>query len=462
MPPDVPSQGVTPQIPQGNVSGIRQSTSRTPARQAIHQIDISEDAEGHEQAFKLQLPFALGAGNMYRDAFLSVVQERCQIGTSEESSPADTRCAVRVGICCTGWVTTICIEAQSANNQILTDVLLSFGLSILSKSKQDESLQKEGLKLRERGLRNLREAIQKYVKAGEKNTDANMLAMTMLASAMAEILVNKSWETYNVHLKGVGALIEFAGPSALVTPVARDNFYGYRVIQTIFDFIHRKGSFFARPEWTDFPWKRQHPLAMNVLHMLTDIAVGIPVEMELFDSRTTHSQQDLETQLRKLLDLKLQLDDWESELSKASPSPIYTTTTVTVPNPLSKEMAFHNLGIANAFTFYTGVRVALLSLILQVTHASQSNIEQQKPKSTEFVDQVLEWSVVACQCINYFTNIERNTIGKLVCLFPLDMIWLAFWNLKTGFGIESRSHIVWCQQVADKFSRMGLPALRIR
>lgn len=69
------------------------------------------------------------------------------------------------------------------------------------------------------------------------------------------------------------------------------------------------------------------------------------------------------------------------------------------------------------------------------------------------------WSARAIRCVNAFDVLEPRTIGKLVCLFPLEMAWAPRHHLKRSHDAECEEPIRRCEELALEFKKKGLPAL---
>jgi hypothetical protein len=61
-----------------------------------------------------------------------------------------------------------------------------------------------------RALQSLRYTLTRY-QEGDMTISPTMLSLTALTCAISELIANKSWDNFNRHLLGVGALIFHGG-----------------------------------------------------------------------------------------------------------------------------------------------------------------------------------------------------------------------------------------------------------
>jgi hypothetical protein len=279
---------------------------------------------------------------------------------------------------------------------------------------------------------------------------------------MSELLVNKSWSGYALHLKGVGALIEDAGPDALTSRDSRDNFFGYRTAQVPFNFLERRGSFLSRPEWINFPWRDSVPRFNRLEDTLLDIAVQIPVQMELYDKTPNRTPAFNRRQLRKLNRIVAQLNQWKTDLFEKYSDSIYTTEAAAWEGLHSEYIKFRDDTVAAAFTLYAGIRIELFTFARRLAHDLQPHDSSAPLILKGAMQEGFKWSRIACQCLEYFFTRERRVMGKVSCLFPFDCAWGTFAELQEVGGADMRIELRWCQGTAERIRGTGLPVFRER
>jgi hypothetical protein len=344
--------------------------------------------------------------------------------------------------------------------EILTDTLLASAINIISREKDDYDMALHGVHVHTRALRGLRRAFARYM-VGEAEVGPTVLAMGALTCAMSELLANHSWDKFEAHLQGVGALIAHAGPSALNTDSARDHFYGYRAVQATFCFTYRQATFLAKKEWINFTWKKEYAYASHPLHTLLDFAFQIPVEMQIFDHDVQKDPNNLRIQLHRLRNIAAQLDEWELALETSYNGRLYSVRPAIWPGLHRQSFEFCNLAVATAFTFYTGVRVQLFNMIRDVSNQLALHDNSAKAISDLASNECLTWSRGACQCFEFFYAGNKKIVGKLICLFPFDSAWETFLRADNQ-GQELARELDWCKTTAQRVTEMGLPILKWR
>jgi hypothetical protein len=417
---------------------------------------IQDGREGEYPAANssLQLPYKLEIP-LYRDAFISAFKHGFTPGPDAD--------ALRVEICCGTWMTMACVQATSTGGNLLSDALLASRLHSLGQVRQDRSLTQMGLQLQVKALNGLRIALANYSRkeSGQQGggSDLFILSTVALACAMAELLCNKSWERFAQHLGGVGALIQLAGPVALADPSARTHYLGYRAVNLAFSYINRKDSFLSDPKWVQFPGRDEDSIANSPIHILLDIAYRIPMEMEAFDCRPIATADSLFRQLERLMEIRGGLETWEQQLPTIAIAPMDIDTANGGVAEYTKKCKFQDADTANYFTIYVGVRIGLIDILLQVAQ----NLAASDPQYDELIEYTvsegIRWSVIVCQCLNYFKESESFAAGKLICLFPFDMAWKMMAKIQLQRGLDLAEHLVWFHQRADEIAETGLPVL---
>ncbi|KAK0105638.1 hypothetical protein ONS95_004168 [Cadophora gregata] len=419
------------------LAGIEDSTSNTSNRPSQDKSGPSSSSKSYETPpppgqvsvtrfavdkgvkWSLGLPFRIDLGPAYSGAFIAAFNYRNQpapnagtlattlnpevipsisarslVPTSTQASNPPSPDVLRVEICYNSWTTAVSIEAMSSGGQMLKEALLAAALSLISIERNDRRISAQAMQIQIIALRRLREGFNQYVddKDPEK---ATMLSATALACSMSDLLVHKSWPGFSLHLKGVGALIEHAGPAALHTSAAQENFLGYRTAQISFSFLERRGSFLSRPEWTDFDWRDDHPHFRHPAHSLLDIAYQIPGQMELFDRCANRSPGALRRHLKRLNGLVSDLNEWKTDLFEEYSSEIYSTEAANWHGLHTDVIKFSNITVATSFTLFTGVRVALFSLVRQVAEVLKEDDPSAIPVLNFAIQESYKWSRIA-------------------------------------------------------------------
>jgi len=334
-------------------------------------------------------------------------------------------------------------------------------MSLISMERNDPRLTLAAMQTQIVALRKLREGFDDYITNRDVKKNA-LLSATALACSVSELLVNKSWSGYALHLKGVGALIEDAGPGALTSRDSRDNFFGYRLAQVPFSFLERQGSFLGRPEWNSFPWREGDPRFNHPRDTLLDIAYQVPIQIEAYDKTPNRTPNLNRRQLRKLNGLVAQLNEWKTDLFQNYSAQIYTTEAAAWQGLHSEYIKFRDDGVAAAFTIYTGVRIELFALVRQLAEDLKGDDESALLILRGAIEEGFKWSRIACQCLEYFFTRERRVMGKVSCLFPFDSAWGTFAELSTKYDQNMSLELRWCQTTAERIEAIGLPVFRIR
>ncbi|KAE8454600.1 hypothetical protein EG329_000223 [Mollisiaceae sp. DMI_Dod_QoI] len=468
------------------------STSQAlPNQLPIRSISITSETIGRTIKWSLGLPFRIDLGPSFSDAFIAAFQHQnlpspmltveCdplepEFGTS--SSPRSTPNAAvasipdqpptdtspdgltRVEICYYTWMTSISFEAMSPGSEMLREALLSAALNLISIERDDRAMAMQAVQIQATALRKLRDGFDDYLE-NKDPAKAMLLSATALACSMSELLVNKSWDGFSLHLKGVGALIEHAGPDVLDSQTARDHFYGFRAVQFPFSFLHRRGSFLSREEWTKLAWRDGDPFN-HPMHTLLDIGLQVPSEMEHYDKNPGRRAGALRRQLKKLDDLALELNQWRLDLFARYPSSMHSTEAASWTGLHSEVIQFSNDIVAASFTVFTGVRVALFSLVRQLAEELKDEDESAIPLLKHSVDESFKWSRIACQCLEYFFARDPKVAGKVLCLFPFDTAWSAFLELGEKYDRDMTNELRWCQSAAERIEATGLPVFKVR
>jgi hypothetical protein len=468
----------------------RTISDETPGRQ----VSITHEGGNRNLRWSLSLPLRIDLGPAYTGAFIAAFHYRSSpspspgTGTGQRSPPSSKRGSIspqrpshvsesvaastdagdrsqvdymRVQICCNEWITTVSFQAMYPGAEMLKDALLASSMSLISMERNDPRLTLAAMQTQIVALRKLREGFDDYITNRDVKKNA-LLSATALACSVSELLVNKSWSGYALHLKGVGALIEDAGPGALTSRDSRDNFFGYRLAQVPFSFLERQGSFLGRPEWISFPWREGDPRFNHPRDTLLDIAYQVPIQIEAYDKTPNRTPNLNRRQLRKLNGLVAQLNEWKTDLFQNYSAQIYTTEAAAWQGLHSEYIKFRDDGVAAAFTIYTGVRIELFALVRQLAEDLKGDDESALLILRGAIEEGFKWSRIACQCLEYFFTRERRVMGKVSCLFPFDSAWGTFAELSTKYDQNMSLELRWCQTTAERIEAIGLPVFRIR
>jgi hypothetical protein len=471
----------------GSGSGTPQRISHErPGRR----VSIYREGENQNLRWSLSLPLRIDLGPAYTGAFIAAFHYRSSpipppdIGTGsptgadsvsarrslqisqgvtasgdlDASSPVDY---MRVQICCCEWITTVSFQAMYPGAEMLKEALLASSMNLISLERKDPRLSVAAMQTQIGALRKLREGFDDYVANRDVKKNA-LLSATALACSVSELLVNKSWSGYALHLKGVGALIEDAGPAALTSRDSRDNFFGYRTAQLPFSFLERQGTFLGRPEWINFPWRGDDPRFNHPRDTLLDIASQVPLQLELYDKTPNRSPNWNRRQLRKLNRLVAQLNEWKTELFLKYSASIYTTEAAAWEGLHSEYIKFRDDSVAAAFTIYAGVRIELFALVRRLAEDLKCEDKSALLILRGAIQEGFKWSRIACQCLEYFFTRERRVMGKVSCLFPFDSAWGTFAELNVKYDQNMSLELRWCQTTAERIEAIGLPVFRIR
>ena len=489
------SQSVKEESSSGSSTDKSHPASPTPLTISYErpgrQISIRRERENSDSKWSLALPFRIELGPAYTGAFIAAYHyrtsptpppgtESASLSSSDDPSVSSRAGSplshsattskvprdrsgdeyTRVELCCYEWSTTVSFQAMYPGAEMLKDALLASSLNLISMEKSDTRLSIAAMQTQTMALRKLREGFDDYIAKRDVKKNA-LLSATALACSMSELLVNKSWSGYALHLNGVGALIEDAGPSALASRDSRVNFFGYRAAQMPFNFLERRGSFLSRPEWINFPW-RDSDRFNRPRDTLLDIAVQIPGQMELYDKTLNRTPNWNRRQLRRLNKIVAQLNEWKTDLFERYSDSIYTTEAAAWEGLHSEYIKFRDDTVAAAFTLYAGVRIELFSLVRQIAADLNPHDESALLILKGAIREGFKWSRIACQCLEYFFTRERRVVGKVSCLFPFDSAWGTFIELHEMRGANMSLELRWCQMTAERIETVGLPVFRVR
>jgi hypothetical protein len=186
--------------------GIPASVTFSDVHTQDHEISIFPP---EDPAFWLwAIPTGVGArlvGTAYQDVFVQALRQRfVPSRTIQEQNPDGTH--KRFSICCATWITSATLELGRVEAEVLMEALLAASLAIVGRDRNDPDMSFHGAYMQTRALQRLRYLLTRY-QEGDKTICPTTLSLTALTCAMSELIANKSWENFNHHLLGVGALI---------------------------------------------------------------------------------------------------------------------------------------------------------------------------------------------------------------------------------------------------------------
>jgi hypothetical protein len=403
--------------------------------------------------WSLQFPYQLNLGPAYPDAFIAATQDPYITGKD----------SVKIDISCGTWNAMAIVEVSSPGASSLADALLASGLNVIGLSQNDERLVRQGLEVHDRALRRLRLALNGYTEVTQYDDrdgeTLTTLSTVTLACAMTELLGNKSWEKFAVHLSGVGALLQCGGPAALNNSTsAQAHFYGYRTVQLPFSFIYRQRCFLSQSQWIEVPWRYDNENSTRPLQRLIDIALQIPSAMESYDTEPVRDLSTLSESLRNLVRIRGDLEIWQKNAEHNFSTTLESQIDL-IDRHLtgySQEFIFDDPEIAHAFTYYVGVRLGLLELALEVAQGLANADGLYEGLVQKLIAETITWCTVAAQCLNFFFR-RTDISGKLLCFFTFEMAFKMIRKLRTDVGMVLQDHEQWFLDSAEAFKRSGLP-----
>jgi hypothetical protein len=476
------SQGVTP----------------TEENEPVQSPKLTSICDGQMIKWSLALPLRIDMGPAYANAFIAAFHDQSLAAPIDEQepiltlelpvwdtevleewgetiprhnssfhgvSPATTTLPsyIRVEICYCRWTTSITFESMSEGSWMLKEALLAAALNLLSIRKQNLDMVVQATQVQTRALRRLREGFDAYVRNNDQK-NAALLSATAMAISVSELLVNKSWSRFFIHLQGVGALIEHAGPSSLKSELARHHLREYRTVQLPFSILNRKATFLARPEWINNPWldQRSEVDADNELHSLLDIAYQLPLLMETYDKTIGRDASASRRLLNNLNKIASALNHWQIELVEEYSSSFCETQPGFWGGLHAGAIEFHSQMAAYCFTLYAAVRIALFSLVRQLADDLKDLDETAQPVLSEAIAESFKWSRIACQCIKHFFVSVEAAAGRPSCLLAFECAWSTFIELKQKYQMDMKCELLWCIHTAKRISAAGLPVFNMR
>ncbi|KAI1610438.1 hypothetical protein EDD36DRAFT_326137 [Exophiala viscosa] len=409
------------------------------------------------------IPSEFGAkivGTTYLDALINALQDK-YLPSQTNLERIQYEPKKRFSICCSTWITSATLEMGRPETKVLMEALLAASLAIIGRDRNDEDMTLHAAYVQTRALQKLRLALSRYAE-GDRTICATMLSLTALTCAMSELIANQSWDNFNRHLFGVGALIFSGGVEALNTQSAQEHFYGYRAMQAPFLFMHRQRAFLSSPEWIDFPWKKDLELAQHPLHSVLDIALKILPEIVKQDMPKKWKLSSLEERLQEAWATVEELDEWEFKLRSEHQGVIYQERSASWEGLADYCFEFELLSTAIAFSIYAAVRIHVAALIARISKDILSRDPSADVYPESAVLEALRWSRVACQCLEFFHTGDMKFTGRIVTLWPLETAWEFFAQTQIEHLMDVSTELAWCRSTAEKLTKMGIPPFQWR
>ncbi|KIW78167.1 hypothetical protein Z517_08000 [Fonsecaea pedrosoi CBS 271.37] len=409
------------------------------------------------------IPSEMGArlvGSIYHVAFVQDLKNRfVTLRTLRER--ANNRAGQRLSICCSTWVTTVTLEMDRPETEVLMEALLAASLAKVGKDRSEPDMVLQGAYMQTRALQRLRCSLKGY-QEGDREISPTVLSSTALICAMSELIANKSWDNFNCHLLGVGALIFHGGTEGLTQQSSQEHFYGYRALQTPFLFMSRQQTFLSEPQWIDFPWKEGVELARQPLHSMLDIALKVLPEIVKQESAKSWSLSCLKARYETAFAIVEELNGWERQLQSQQERSLYTKVMASWGGVFQRRLHFPNSSIALAFAMYTAVRVHVAMLVTNISEEMASHASTTDMDRSSAALEALRWARLACQSLEYFHTSESKVSGLIDTLWPLESAWELFSKLEGEGFVDVSQEIVWCRSAAEQYVKLGIPPFRWR
>lgn len=409
------------------------------------------------------IPSEFGArliGTTYQDVLTTALQNNSlPAQTSLDGILCESR--KKLEICCSTGIIAAAVETGRPETGALMDALEAASLAIIGRDRRDEKRAIQAALVQTRALRRLREALARYI-GGDQTIDPITLSLTALTCAMSELVANQSWDNFNRHLQGVGALIFHSGVEGLQRTPALEHYYGYRVMQVPLLFMTRQTAFLSRPEWIDLPGKEQLELAQLPLHTMLDIALRLLPEVVKQKHPKRWKLTCLKERLRRVWTVVKELDQWERKLRAQHQGALYTKRRAAWGDLYDDCLEFSVLSSGVAFTMYTAVRIHAVGLIAHISadillREPSANV---CPKSAML--EAFRWARRACRCLEFFHTVKAQFAGLIVTLWPLETAWDFFAHVQADGSMDVSRELTWCRSAAERLAQVGIPPFQWR
>lgn len=368
---------------------------------------------------------------------------------------------------CAGWNSTAALQVGDPGSNLMAHALLSSAVNVIGRYHNDDRLSVHGTALQTTALRRYSHALQKF-QSGAKIYSRDILRLTAMIFAISELLSNGSWQSCERHLEGAAALIEFDGAENMANAAASAHYHGFRVLQACTAFAFHRDSFLAKPEWINFPGKDQYEDASKPVQLMLDAA--LPLLPDLHRNARPHtgySRSQLLDMLKTCNTVASALDKWQVSMEvryKSLNQPLYFPMPAAWPGLYDTSLFFVDLDIAVAFMLYTGIRIKLANLMIDLFDqlAMFDTAYSLAAQGVRF--SCLTWARLSCRCHEYFYRPEAMGTGRIICLFPFDAAWQSFVRLQSDLdgSIDLSQELRWCRNAAERFYALDVPMISWR
>ncbi|KIW35117.1 uncharacterized protein PV07_01834 [Cladophialophora immunda] len=409
------------------------------------------------------IPSEMGArlvGSTYHVAFVQALKNKF-VRPQTVRERTKNKAEQQLSICCSTWITTASLEIDKPETKVLMEALLAASLAKVGKDRNEPEMVLQGAYMQTRALQRLRYSLKRY-QDGDRTISPTMLSSMALICAMSELITNKSWDNFNCHLLGVGALIFHGGAEGLNQQSSQEHFYGYRAIQTPFLFMSRQKSFLSESQWINFPWKGEVELAQSPLHSMLDIALKALPEIVKQETPKAWSLPSLKERYEKACAIATELDDWERQLRSQHRGPLHSEVIASWGGVYERRLDFHNTEIAIAFATYTAVRIHVATLVADTSKEIISRMPTTDIDRSAAMLEALRWARLACESLEYFHTSEPKVTGRIITLWPLEAAWELFAQLEVEGSMDVSQEIAWCRSAAERYAKLGIPPFQWR
>ncbi|KIY01434.1 uncharacterized protein Z520_02986 [Fonsecaea multimorphosa CBS 102226] len=399
-------------------------------------------------------------GSTYHVAFVHALKNRfVKLQTVREQ--AKHRAEQQLSICCSTWTSTATLEIDRSETAVLMEALLAASLAKVGKERNEPEMVLQGAYMHNRALQRLRYSLKRY-QDGDTTVSPTLLSSTMLICAMSELITHKSWDNFNCHLLGVGALIFHYGAEGLNQQAFQERFYGYRAIQTPFLFMKRQMSFLSESQWIDFPSKEEVELAQHPLQSMLDIALKALPELVEEEPPKNWSLDRLKEGYGKVGAIVAELTAWERQLRSQHGGNLYTKVKASWEGVYEHRLDFPNPSIAVTFAMYTAVKIQVAKFVADLSEEIASRASLNDIDRSSAVLEALRWAHLACESLEYFHTGEPEVAGRIATLWPLDTAWELFTQLEAEGSLDISQEIAWCRSAAERSANLGVPPFQWR
>ena len=365
-----------------------------------------------------------------------------------------------------GWISVAPFNYNGRGADVILPAMTSAAMIIIGKENDNRPLLMSGLSMQTGVLRRLGVEL-KRLQAGDSSISADLLRMTMMFTAITELLGNNSWAGTARHLLGVAAFIERAGLADLNTVQKREQFYGFRRLHASMCFAYEFDSFLARPEWIHFPWKSECNSALRPFHIMLDIALPLLPELAKNKAYIVYKMRsELEKTLQWLKKMASDLDAWSATLEARYKEEIgqalYDTRPAKWLGLYDEAICFIDPTVAVALSIHAGIRVKLSGLMTRIydrlaklDHRFQMALMMMRVES-------LTWARWSCRSYEYFYEPERKSTPRIVTVCPFDASWEVFVRLQSEGSFDLSKELEWSEAFARRLNSISIAVFNWR